>query len=95
MTSTRDTIREAASDLGWVALDNIDRYVDIYRTEPYSVMVHFTRDGMVIDASLFTDAPDARQKLPPRIVRSVGKFDANKQRRIRSWLYDFKRAATA
>lgn len=93
MTCTREVLKEAAADLGWNAIANTDRYVDIYRCEPYSVMVHYTRDGMVVDAHLLTDPPDTRQKLPPRVVAAVGKVNANKRRRIRSWLYNYKRPA--
>lgn len=93
MTCTREELKDSAANQGWVAIDNTDRYVDIYRAEPYSIMVHFTRDGMIIDAQLFTDPPDARLKLAPRIVAAVDKHNANKQRRIRAWMYDHKQSA--
>lgn len=93
MTCTRDELKEAARDLGWAAVDSRNSRVDIYRAVPYSVMVEFSRDGMIIAAQLFGDAPEARQQLPPRLLAEVGKNNANKRRRIRSWFYDYRQAA--
>lgn len=88
MTATREDIKGAANDLGWSRVDGLTRNTDVYRNAPHSIMVDFSRDGMIINASLFIDAPDARTTLPPKVVKTVTKHDANKYRRIRSWLYD-------
>jgi hypothetical protein len=93
MTCTREELIEAAPGLDWAPVNSGDRYVDIYRAEPYSIMVHFSRDGMVINAHLFRDPPDTRQQLPPRVLAEVDKFTPNKRRRIRSWMYDYKKSA--
>lgn len=93
MPQTRQELIGAAQDLRWNVIDTGQKFVDVYRCEPYSIMVTFSRDGMVTDAMLFTDPPDARQQLPPRVLAECHKFDANKYRRIRSWLYDYKQAA--
>jgi hypothetical protein len=87
--SSRDDISAAAGDLGWAAISTQGR-VDIYRSEPYSIMVEFQRDNAVCQASLFADAPEVRQNLQPRVLKAVTKFDTNKYRRIRSWLYDYQ-----
>ena len=92
MTCARDAIAEIAADFGW---DHVPgkggsmAKVDVYRAEPYSLMAEFTRAGMIISAILFKDAPDPRQELKPRPIGDAGKFDANKVRRIRSWMYDY------
>ena len=88
MTATRDELKGAAEDLGWSLVAGTSRYVDVFRNEPYSIMVDFSRDGVIVEARLFRDAPDPRQALPPRLLASVTKNNAGKRRRIRSWLYD-------
>lgn len=93
MTCTREELIAAAPGLGWDLINSGDRYVDIYRAEPHSIMAHYTRDGMVITAQLFSDPPDERLHLPPRVLAEVDKFTPNKRRRIRAWMYDYKRAA--
>jgi hypothetical protein len=95
MTSTRDELREAADDLGWRRLADTTPHSDVYRCEPYSVVVEFSRDdAMVIQARLFSDAPDPRLNLPPRILAEVDKGNQNKRRRIRAWFYDYRRSAS-
>jgi hypothetical protein len=90
VSNTREELRGAASELGWGRLPDTETLTDVYRNAPYSVMVEFSRDGMVIEARLFSDAPDSRQKLPPRIVAAVDKGNQNKRRRIRAWFYDYR-----
>lgn len=90
MTATRDELKESAERLGWGPPLNNESHVDIYRAEPYSIMVEFSRDGMITHAHLFTDPPDRRQQLQPRVIASADKFTANKRRRVLSWFYHYK-----
>lgn len=85
---TREDLENAAADLGWDRLGGTARNTDIYRNTPHSIMVDFSRDGMIVEARLFVDAPDPRQTLPPKVVAAVTKNNVNKHRRIRSWMYD-------
>ena len=88
---TREELKVAAAELGWQRVVGTVRNTDIYRNAPHSVMVDFSRDGMmVIEARLFADAPDVRQTLPPRVLAAVTKNSVNKNRRIRSWFYDYQ-----
>lgn len=93
MTGTREQLSGAAADMGWRRVAGTERHTDIYRSEPHSIMVDFSRDGMVIEARLFADAPDPRQTLPPRMLAEVGKNTGNKRQRIKSWMYHYQNRA--